>query len=85
MPLETIDMRLTAITAELPDSPAITAMPGQSSDRLPHPFLLRSHPFIRVEIPGRFSSSLLPPSFVRGRFATLLSTPHGAASGAVGG
>ena len=35
-------------------------------------FTLRSLPLNRAEILGRLSSSLLPPSFVRGRFATLL-------------
>ncbi len=37
-----------------------------------HPgFVLRSLPARLDEISGRFSSSLPPPSFARGRFATL--------------
>jgi len=34
-------------------------------------FVLRSLPALLDEISGRFSSSLPPPSFARGRFATL--------------
>lgn len=37
-------------------------------------FLLRSLPRKLVEIPGRFSSSLPPPSFVRGRSAAIFLT-----------
>ena len=47
-------------------------------------FSLRSLPLRRAEIHERLSSSLLPPSFAGGRFATLLfpagATRHGPAS-----
>jgi hypothetical protein len=38
-------------------------------------FQLRSLPLRLAAISGRFSSSLLPPSFARGRFATFFSLP----------
>lgn len=41
-------------------------------------FLLRSLLLRQVEIPGRFSSSLPPPSFARGRSAAIFP-PAGAA------
>lgn len=46
-------------------------------------YALRSLPPVMAdEIPGRFSSSSLPPSFASGRFAgfssSLLRRPHGA-------
>jgi hypothetical protein len=43
---------------------------GQRMTR-PNSFQLRSLPAWLVEISGRFSSSLPPPSFARGRFATI--------------
>jgi hypothetical protein len=43
---------------------------GQRSAR-PNGFQLRSLPAWLDEISGRFSSSLPPPSFARGRFATI--------------
>jgi hypothetical protein len=39
-----------------------------------HDFELRSLPACLDEILGRFSSSLPPPSFARGRFATIFSS-----------
>ena len=53
---------LTELTPDVPLQSRIT------------PFLLRSLPVTLAEIPGRFSSSLLPPSFAPGRCAaTFLS------------
>jgi len=46
-----------------------------------NPFLLRSLPNKSAEIPGRFSSSLPPPSFVRGRSAAIFMTTDAAARG----
>jgi hypothetical protein len=46
-----------------------------------NPFLLRSLPRKLVEIPGRFSSSLPPPSFVRGRSAAFFMTADAAPRG----
>lgn len=43
------------------------AAPSRSN---PHRFSLHSRPVRRIEIPQRFSSSLLPPSFAVGRCAT---------------
>jgi hypothetical protein len=47
-----------------------------------HSFELRSLPAWLDEISGRFSSSLPPPSFARGRFATLFMTAGAAERGA---
>jgi len=46
-----------------------------------HGFELRSLPAWLDEISGRFSSSLPPPSFARGRFATLFMTAGAAERG----
>ena len=47
-----------------------------------HSFELRSLPAWLDEIFGRFSSSLPPPSFARGRFATFFMTAGAAERGA---
>ena len=44
-------------------------------------FSSRSRPALPAEIPGGFSSSLLPPSFLRGRFATLFCKKAAPSSG----
>ena len=46
-----------------------------------HGFELRSLPVRLDAIPGRFSSSLPPPSFARGRFATIFSSTGAAERG----
>ena len=48
-------------------------------------FLLRSLCVHRAEILGRLSSSLLPPSFARGRFATLFFAAAPAGPALTGG
>jgi hypothetical protein len=68
-------------TRELGARFAVEPLVGASSTHL---FPLRSLSLSRAEIPGRISSSLLPPSFARGRSATIFSAPHGALHGAVG-
>lgn len=45
-------------------------------------FVLRSLPAWLDEISGRFSSSLPPPSFARGRFATIFLSAGAAERGA---
>ncbi len=65
-----------------PSGDVLSAMPrkgvgkapevGRAACRAPgaYRFQSRSRPAMPVEIPGGFSSSSLPPSFLRGRFAT---------------
>jgi hypothetical protein len=43
-----------------------------------HPLSSRSLPLTLAAIPGRLFSSLLPPSFARGRFATFFFVADGA-------
>ena len=52
--------------------PGQTGAPGGTSNR----FSSRSRPAQPAEIPGGFSSSLLPPSFPRGRSATFFFVPR---------
>jgi hypothetical protein len=68
----------SALTASRRELGARIAVEPGVGDSSAHSFTLRSLSPSRAEIPGRFSSSLLPPSFVRGRSATIFSTPHGA-------
>jgi hypothetical protein len=57
---------LNACTTALPPAPSGLQV-----------FALRSlPPFAADEIPRRFSSSSLPPSFASGRFAVLCIPPH---------
>ena len=61
-----------------PSRPAERRTAGR--DDAANRFSSRSRPAQPAEIPGRFSSSLLPPSFSRGRSATFLfaAPPTGA-------
>lgn len=50
-------------------------IPGVRGRETSNRFSSRSRPALPAEIPGGFSSSSLPPSFPRGRSATLVQGP----------
>ena len=64
------DPREAACNSTELDGVSRVSRPGQRNAR-PDRFQLRSLPAWLDEISGRFSSSLPPPSFARGRFATI--------------
>ena len=51
-------------------------MPAGVAPGTTNRFSSRSRPALPAEIPGGFSSSLLPPSFPRGRSATFFFAPR---------
>ena len=55
--------------------------PGRAAPGTADRFSSRSRPALPAEIPGGFSSSLLPPSFPRGRSATFFFAPRCPAPG----
>ena len=71
-PCATELVRRRAVERHMSSGPAGDAAVRSVSRGRPvrHPLSSRSLPLTLAAIPGRLFSSLLPPSFVRGRFAT---------------